>query len=72
MEVKLLMDHYLDANDKATQEDIDKQFYLDLKEFSKEAEKYIFVNLNKNKRAALLVLLIVLVYVLLNLVNYLI
>ena len=47
-------DHYLDANDKATQEDIDKQFYDDLKCFSKEAEKYIFVNLNKNKRAALL------------------
>ena len=47
-------DHYLDANDKASQEDIDKQFYQDLKGFSKEAEKYIFVNLNKNKRAALL------------------
>ena len=25
-------DHYLDANDKASQEDIDKQFYEDLKE----------------------------------------
>ena len=24
-------DHYLDANDKASQEDIDKQFYKDLK-----------------------------------------
>ena len=32
-------DHYLDANDKASQEDIDKQFYNDLKCFSKEAEK---------------------------------
>ena len=47
-------DHYLDANDKASQESIDKQFYEDLKEFSKKAENYIFVNLNKNKRAALL------------------
>ena len=47
-------DHYLNAEDKASQEDIDKQFYKDLKVFSKEAEKYIFVNLNKNKRAALL------------------
>ena len=47
-------DHYLDANDKASQEEIDKQFYEDLKAFAAEAEKYIFVNLNKNKGAALL------------------
>ena len=46
--------HYLDSKDKASQEEIDKQFYEDLKAFAKEAEKYIFVNLNKNKRAALL------------------
>ena len=26
-------DHYLDANDKASQDDIDKQFYEDLKLF---------------------------------------
>ena len=26
--------HYLNSKDKATQKDIDKQFYLDLKEFS--------------------------------------
>ena len=51
---EIIDDHYLDADDKASQEDIDKQFYSDLKSFSKEAEKYIFVNLNKNKRAALL------------------
>ena len=51
---KTIDDHYLDANDRATQSDIDKQFHIDLKIFSKEAEKYIFVNLNKNKRAALL------------------
>ena len=42
---EIIDDHYLDANDKASQEDIDKQFYEDLKDFSKEAEKYIFVNL---------------------------
>ena len=29
-------DHYLDSNDKASQDDIDKQFYKDLKFFSKE------------------------------------
>ena len=28
-------DHYLDANDRASQDDIDKQFYKDLKLFSK-------------------------------------
>ena len=72
MEVKLLMITYLDANDKASQDDIDKQFYKDLKEFSKEAEKYIFVNLNKNKRAALLSFAHSIGYVLLNLVDYLI
>ena len=31
--------HYLDANDNASQEDIDTQFYEDLIEFSQEAEK---------------------------------
>lgn len=51
---EIIDNHYLDANDKATQEDIDKQFYEDLKCFSENIEKYIFVNLNKNKRAALL------------------
>ena len=47
-------DHTLSASDKASQEEIDKQFYEDLQFFSKQAEKYVFVNLNKNKRAALL------------------
>ena len=51
---EIINDHTLSATDKASQEEIDKQFYKDLKFFSKEAEKYIFVNLNKNKRAALL------------------
>ena len=36
--------HYLDSKDKASQEEIDKQFYEDLKAFAKEAEKYIFVS----------------------------
>ena len=35
MEVKLLNDHGLNANDKASQEEIDKQFYEDLKGFFK-------------------------------------
>jgi GH24 family phage-related lysozyme (muramidase) len=51
---KTINDHSLSASDKASQEEIDKQFYEDLQFFSKQAEKYVFVNLNKNKRAALL------------------
>jgi len=51
---ELINGHALSANDKATQKEIDKQFYEDLKHFSVEAEQYVFVNLNKNKRAALL------------------
>ena len=51
---EVINEHYLNANDKASQEEIDKQFYIDLKNFSKKAENYIFVNLNKNKRAAIL------------------
>ena len=39
MEVKSIDDYYLSATDKASQEEIDKQFYEDLKLFSKEAEK---------------------------------
>ena len=46
--------HALTAKDKATQEDIDKQFYLDLREFSNKLGDYVFVNLNLNRRAALL------------------
>ena len=51
---EVINEHYLNANDRASQEEIDKQFYIDLKNFSKKAENYIFFNLNKNKRAALL------------------
>ena len=51
---EVINEHYLNANDRASQEEIDKQFYIDLKNFSKKAENYIFINLNKNKRAAIL------------------
>ena len=51
---EVINEHYLNADDRASQEEIDKQFYIDLKNFSKKAENYIFVNLNKNKRAAIL------------------
>ena len=51
---EVINEHYLNANDRASQEEINKQFYIDLKNFSKKAENYIFVNLNKNKRAAIL------------------
>ena len=46
--------YYLNSKDKATQEDIDKQFYLDLKEFSNKLKDYVFVKLNNNRKAALL------------------
>ena len=53
-ESESINEHSLSPTDKASQDEIDKQFYEDLKIFSQQAEKYIFVNLNKNKRAALL------------------
>ena len=46
--------HYLNSKDRATQEEIDKQFYLDLKEFSNKLKDYVFVSLNNNRKAALL------------------
>ena len=51
---KSINGHLLDCDDKASQEEIDKQFYDDLKDFSEQVEKYVFVNLNKSKKAALL------------------
>ena len=51
---EIINDHTLSATDRASQDEIDKQFYKDLKAFSNEVQKYVFVNLNKNKRAALL------------------
>ena len=47
-------DHYLNADDRASQDEIDKQFYDDLKLFSREVEQYVFVKLNKSRKAALL------------------
>ncbi len=49
-----IKDHYLNSKDKATQLEIDNQFKLDLEEFAKIAEQYIFIPLNKNRKAALL------------------
>tara|TARA_B100000900_G_scaffold225827_1_gene191675 strand:- start:5725 stop:6441 length:717 start_codon:yes stop_codon:yes gene_type:complete len=46
--------HFLKANDKATQKEVDKQFYLDLKNFSSKLNNYVFVSLNTNRRAAIL------------------
>ena len=33
--------HALTAKDRATQKDIDKQFYLDLKEFADKLKNYV-------------------------------
>ena len=49
-----LKGHYLNSKDRATQEEIDKQFYYDLKEFSNKLKDYVFVSLNNNRKAALL------------------
>ena len=38
---KELNGHGLTAKDKATQEEIDKQFYIDLKEFSNKLKDYV-------------------------------
>ena len=46
--------HSLTAKDKATQKEIDKQFFIDLREFSNKLKDYVFVNLNTNRKAALL------------------
>lgn len=42
------------ATDKITREEADIQFVEDLKEFSKQVESYVFVKINKHKRAAVL------------------
>jgi len=42
------------ASDKATQEEIEKEFEKDLKEFSNLVKEYVFVPLNSNRKAALL------------------
>tara|TARA_R100000008_G_scaffold84003_1_gene70377 strand:- start:14788 stop:15537 length:750 start_codon:yes stop_codon:yes gene_type:complete len=42
------------ASDKATREEIEKEFEKDLKEFSNLVKEYVFVPLNNNRRAAIL------------------
>ena len=42
------------ASDKATTEEIEKQFEEDLKEFSDLVSQYVFVPLNRNRKAAIL------------------
>jgi GH24 family phage-related lysozyme (muramidase) len=42
------------AKDKLTRKEIENQLAEDLKEFSEYVEKYVFVRVNKNRRAALL------------------
>ena len=51
---KRLNNRELCSTDKATKEEIDLQLEEDLKEFSDQVSQYIFVPLNRNKRAALL------------------
>ena len=51
---KKLGKRWLNSVDKATKEEIDLQLEEDLKEFSDQVSQYIFVPLNRNKRAALL------------------
>ena len=46
--------YWVSSTDKATQSEIDNQLEEDLKEFSKLVSEYIFVSLNKNRKAALL------------------
>ncbi len=42
------------ASDKATKEEIEKEFEKDLKEFSNLVKEYVFVPLNSNRKAAIL------------------
>ena len=51
---KKLKGHWIRNIDRATQKEIDIQFLEDLKKFSNEAAKYVFVPLNENRKAALL------------------
>ncbi len=46
--------HLVSAREKATQKDIDKQFLIDIKEFSNYVNQYVFVSLNEKKKGALL------------------
>ena len=46
--------HLVGAQEKATQKEIDKQFLIDIKEFSKQVQQYVFAPLNEKKKGALL------------------
>ena len=51
---KKISGRYLLSTDKATEEEIEKQFIEDLKEFSNLVKEYVFVPLSSNRKAALL------------------
>ena len=51
---KEINNHLINSKDKATQVEIENQFYIDLQEFAENLNNYIFVNLNNNRKAALL------------------
>jgi len=46
--------HWVGFQEYATLQQVENQLVEDLKEFSREIESYVFVRLNKNKKAALL------------------
>ena len=45
---------YLSSRDKATEDEINKQFEIDIKNFSELVQQYVFVPLNSNRKAAVL------------------
>lgn len=51
---KKLKNRWIGAYDKATKKEIDAQLIEDLKEFSNEVQKYVHVQLNNNRKAAIL------------------
>ncbi len=46
--------HLVGAHEKATQKEIDKQFLIELKEFSNQVHQYVFAPLTEKKKGALL------------------
>ena len=51
---KKINKHWVGYHEVATQKQIEEQLIEDLKEFTKQIEPYIFVPLNKNRKAAIL------------------
>lgn len=51
---KKINNHWVGYQEFATRQQIETQLIEDLKEFSKELESYIYVSLNKNRKAAIL------------------